>query len=64
MEILLNMLNNESKKIGLKIHRGKTKFITNFRTTDQIKIEGIEIEKVDKNTYLGQTIVIENRTAN
>ena len=29
MEIQLDILNQESKKIGLKIHRGKTKFMTN-----------------------------------
>ena len=26
----LNQLNTESKKIGLKIHKGKTKFMSNF----------------------------------
>ena len=60
----LNTLNHESRRIGLKIHRGKTKFMTNFETTDKIKIEGIEIEKVDQYKYLGQTIVMEDRTAN
>ena len=33
MEVQLNILNEESKKVGLKIHRGKTKFMTNFVTT-------------------------------
>ena len=60
----LNTLNYESKSIGLKIHRGKTNFMTNLETTDKMKIEGIEIEKVDKYKYLGQTIVMEDRTAN
>ena len=50
MEMQLNILNHESKRIGLKIHRGKTKFMTNFKTTDTIKIEGIVIEKVDQYT--------------
>ena len=38
--------------------------MTNFQTNDIIKIEGIEIEKVDQYKYLGQTIVMEDRTAN
>ena len=37
--------------------------MTNFQTNDIIKIEGIEIEKVDQYKYLGQTIVMEDRTA-
>ena len=64
MEVQLNILNEESKKVGLKIHRGKTKFMTNFVTTQAIKIEGIEIEKVEHYKYLGQTIALEDRTAN
>ena len=38
--------------------------MTNFQTNDIIKIEGIEIEKVDQYKYLGQTLVMEDRTAN
>ena len=30
MEIQLNDLNKESKKIGLKIHKGETKYMKNF----------------------------------
>ena len=33
MEQQLNILNEKSKRVGLKIHRGKTKFMTNFATT-------------------------------
>merc|ERR1712228_745443 len=33
LEIQLNILNEESKKVGLKIHRGKTKFMTNQETS-------------------------------
>ena len=53
----------KAKKVGLKIHRGKTKFMTNFVTTQKIEIEGIEIEKVEHYKYLGQTIAFEDRTA-
>ena len=38
MEIQLNIINQESKKIGLKIHRGKTKFMTNYKTNEIIEI--------------------------
>ena len=61
-ETQLNVINEESKKIGLAIHRGKTKFITNYNTDEKIFIEGIEIEKVESYKYLGQMISTENRT--
>ena len=64
MEVQLNILNEESKKVGLRIHRGKTKFMTNSVTTQNIEIEGIEIEKVEQYKYLGQTIALEDRTVN
>ena len=64
MDVQLNILNEESKRVGLKIHRGKTKCMTNFATTQKIEIEGIEIEKVEQYKYLGQTIALEDRTAN
>ena len=35
MEQHLNILNEQSKRVGLKIHRGKTKFLTNFSTTQK-----------------------------
>ena len=33
------------KKIGLEIHQGKTKCTTNTDTTDNLQIDGTEIEK-------------------
>ena len=62
MEYLLNAVIEESLKIGLKIHKGKTRFMTNIDTTDNIKINGTEIEKVTNYKYLGQTIAMENST--
>ena len=62
MEHQLITVNEESLKIGLKIHKGKTKFMTNIDTTDNIQIKGTEIEKVTNYKYLGQTIAMENRT--
>ena len=46
MEHQLLTVNEESLKIGLKIHNGKTKFKTDIDTTDNIQINGTEIEKV------------------
>ena len=50
----MNKLNTESKKCGLKIHKGKTKFMTNFETDEETKIENEKLEKVESYNYLGQ----------
>ena len=42
MEHQLNTMNEESLKIGLKIQKGKNKFVTNSDTTDNIQIDGTE----------------------
>ena len=60
MEIQLNDLNKESKKIGLKIHKGKTKYMTNFQSDETIEIENETIEKVDRYNYLGQTVMLDD----
>ena len=39
MEVQLNELNQGSKKIGLNIHKGKTKYMTNFKSDETIVIE-------------------------
>ena len=52
MEIQFNDLNKEKKQIGLKIHKGKTKYMTNFQSDETIEIENETIEKVDKYKYL------------
>ena len=39
-------MSEESLKIDLKIHKGKTKFLTNVDTTDNIQIDWTEIEKL------------------
>ena len=46
MEHQLITVNEESLKIGLTVHKGKTKFMTNIDTTDNIQINGTEIERV------------------
>ena len=62
MEHQLITVNEESLKIGLKVHKGKTKFMTNIDTTEYIQINRTEIEKVTSYKYLGQTIAMENST--
>ena len=36
MEDQLRSLNSESKLVGLQMHKGKTKFMTNFETSEEI----------------------------
>ena len=62
MEHQLITVNEESLKIGLKIHKGKTKLMTNIDTTDNIQMNGTEIETVTNYKHLGQTIAMENST--
>ena len=62
MEHHLNTVNEEGLKTGLKIHKRKTKFVTNIDTTDNIQINGTEIEQVTNYKYLVQTVAMENRT--
>ena len=62
MESQLNKLNTESNKIGLKIHRGKTKSMTNYESDKEVQIANEKIEKVTKYKYLGQNTVFENKT--
>ena len=61
MAVQLKSLNSESKRIGLKIHKGKTKLITND-TSESIAIENEQIEKAESNEYLGQTVKMLNNT--
>ena len=56
METQLNDLNKGSKKVGLRMHKGKTKYMANFSTDEKITIEDQEIERVEEYKYLGQTL--------
>ena len=44
MEHQLNTENEESLKVGLKIHKGKTKLMTNIDTADNVQTDATEIE--------------------
>ena len=60
MKAQLNILNEESKKVGLKIDRGKTKLMTHVVTAQKIEIEGKKLKKKgEQYKYLGQTIALE-----
>ena len=51
MEVQLNELNQESKKIGFNIHKRKTKYMTNFQSDNTIEIKNEIIEKVDRYNF-------------
>ena len=53
MEEHLNKLNTESKNCGLKIYKGKTKFMTNFETDEETKIENENSRKSGKLPLFG-----------
>ena len=56
MESNLNKLDKASKEVGLKIHKGKTKFMTNYESNCNIKIDNELIEEVEEYKYLGQVV--------
>ncbi|GFS14196.1 RNA-directed DNA polymerase (Reverse transcriptase) domain containing protein [Elysia marginata] len=62
MEEQMNTLNIKSKEVGLKMHMGKTKFMTNYENDDTIHIENASIEKVQKYKYLGKSTCMKDLT--
>ena len=48
MEKHLNNLNSESMKVGLKIHKGKTKYMTNHADSEDILIDQQKNWKSDR----------------
>ena len=62
MEKCLNRLNSESLKVGLKIHKGKPKYMTNHVDSEDILIDQQKIEKVTEFKYLGQTTHLKDTT--
>lgn len=61
LQKMLRELDDESKKIGLKLNRSKTKYMRS-RDLKKVKvlINGEEIEEVDKYVYLGQEVNMRN----
>ena len=62
MEVQLKSVNSESKKVGLKVHKGKAKFMTNYDTNESIEIEDKQIEKVESYKVMGQTVKMLDNT--
>ncbi|CAK1595505.1 unnamed protein product [Parnassius mnemosyne] len=60
LEYMINNLNEESIKAGLKMNTNKTKIMTNS-TKSNITINGDSLEYVKDYIYLGQVISIENQ---
>ena len=57
-----NNLNSESMKVSLKIHKRKTKYMTNHAASEDILIDQHKIEKVTESKYLGQTTHLKDTT--
>ena len=58
----LNSRNSESLKVGLKIHKGKTKYMTNHADSEDILTDQQKIEKVTDFKYLGETTHLKDAT--
>ena len=59
LQLMIDELNEESKKVGLHMNFSKTKIMCNNHIGDKntkIEIEDTELEKVDHYIYLGQRI--------
>ena len=60
LQIMLNDLNRESLKVGLKMNRSKTKIMFNRNANKlNIKLEDEDLEQVEEYNYLGQIIKLE-----
>jgi hypothetical protein len=64
-QVMLQQLNEESSKIGLKMNLSKTKVMTNIDDDRDIKIGDTVIERVDSYVYLGHKLKLglDNQTA-
>ena len=62
MEKHLNNLNSESLKVGLIMHKGKTKYMTNYADSEDILIDQQKNEKLTEFKYLGQTTHLKDTT--
>ena len=58
----LNSLNLASLEVGLEIHKGKLKYMTNHADSEDILIDREKLEKVTEFKYLGQTTHLKDTT--
>ena len=59
---MIEELNEEGKKVGLKINKTKSYILTNSPEKQEIEIENQKINYVEEVICLGQKIAIENKT--
>ncbi|GFR89505.1 endonuclease-reverse transcriptase [Elysia marginata] len=62
MEEQLNNLNKISLESGLQMHKGRTKYMVNFESHENIQIDKEKIEEVPNYKYLGQTTYLKETT--
>ena len=62
LERQFNRLHKESNRLGLKMHKGKTKYMTNIDSQSLVRIDNDIIEKVHEYKYLGQTLKMQDTT--
>ena len=61
LEEMLNQLNEQSCKLGMKMNMKKTKVMCNsYATARTIKIASAEVENVDDYVYLGQLVTMKS----
>lgn len=61
LQEMINQLNDESNKLGLKMNMKKTKVMFNkFSREIEVKVNNIKIEKVNQYVYLGQLVTMQN----
>ena len=54
---MLNDLNRESLKVGLKMHKGKTRVMFNDKAQCRvIRVDNKALEEVEEYNYLGQVL--------
>ena len=57
---MINQLNEESNKLGMKMNK-KTKVIFNkFSREIEVQVNTIKIDKIDEYVYLGQLVIMQN----
>ena len=64
-QVMLEELNEEANKVGLKMNLSKTKIMTNIEDDREMKIGDTVVEKVDSYVYLGHKLKLglDNQTA-
>ena len=52
-----NKINEEARRVGLKINKGKTKVMRiNRKSQEKVAVDGQDIDEIEEFNYLGATI--------